>query len=230
MEARFYLLAIVVADGEARVGRALRDTLRAGSPLVVAADGGALKAEQLGLRPDIVVGDGDSLPPDRASRLRGDGIEVRVHAVDKDESDTELAIREALLRGATSIVLTAALRGSRVEHSLANILLLTMPELDGVDAALVDGPSTVRVMGVSGPATLHITGARGDYVSLLALSERVEGVATSGLRFPLRDETLTQGPARGLSNELLETEASVTTRAGRLAVIHTSRHELDSDG
>jgi thiamine pyrophosphokinase len=230
MEARFLLLAIIVADGEVRHGAALEAALATVDPLVVAADGGAIKAQQLGLAPQVVVGDGDSLPKDRADELRQSGVEVLVHPAAKDESDTELAVREAVMRGATSIVVLGAFGGSRVEHAVANLLLLASPDLAGIDAALVDGPSTVRIIGVGGAGEIRLRGTPGDYVSLLPLAERVVGVSTSGLRFPLADATLVQGPARGLSNELTGSEATVSTRSGRLAVIHTVRGGGDADG
>jgi thiamine pyrophosphokinase len=172
-----------------------------------------------------VVGDGDSLPADRATELRSAGAEVIVHPREKDESDTELAVREALARGATSIVVIGAFGGRRLEHSIANLLLLSLPDLASVDARLVDGPSEAWVIGYTGPGSAVIQGSAGDYVSLLPLSDRVDGVTTSDLRYPLTDATLTQGPARGLSNELSATTAGVTTKSGRLAVIHTIRNE-----
>jgi len=229
MEARFLLHAIIVADGEVRPGAALSRVLAAAgsTALVVAADGGALKAQQLGLRPHVVVGDGDSLPAQRAAQLRDAGVEVIIHSVSKDESDTELAVREALARGATSLVVLGAFGGDRVEHSIANLMLLAIPELEGVVAALVDGASSVRVIGAARAGAVEIQGTVGDYVSLLPMSERVEGVSTEGLLFPLTDETLVQGPARGLSNELVGEQAAVRTRNGRLAVIHTVRADVD---
>ena len=193
--------------------------------LVIAADGGALKAVHLGLRPDVVVGDGDSLPIDRAEVLRAAGVEVIVHPAEKDESDTELAIGEALARGATRIVILGAMGGARLEHSLANVLLLSLPALANVDARIVDGDSDLRVIGHSGPASVEINGTVGDYVSLLPLTDSVDGVTTRDLRYPLSDATLTQGPARGLSNELSAPTGVVSTRSGRLAVIHTMPRE-----
>ncbi len=217
--------AIIVADGDVKGGDAVRRVLHAsqGDDLVVAADGGAIKARRIGLEPSIVVGDGDSLAPETIEELRRDGVEVIVHPPQKGESDTELALREALARGAQDIVIIGAFGGSRLEHSVANLLLLTLPELADRDVALIDGPSIVRVIGASGPGRLSIDGDIGDYVSLLALSEHVDGVTTSGLLYPLSDATLLQGPTRGLSNELSADRAEVRTRSGRLAVIHTRR-------
>jgi thiamine pyrophosphokinase len=231
MEARLLLLAIIVADGEVRSGSAVSRVLAeaAAQPtLVVAADGGAIKAERLKLVPDVVVGDGDSLPANRAEQLRASGVEVIVHPIAKNESDTELAIREAVSRGATSLIVLGAFGGNRVEHSIANLMLLALPEAQGLDVSLVDGASTVRLIG-GAAHTLELHGAPGDYVSLLPLSECVEGVTTDGLRFPLDAETLYQGPARGLSNELIGADGSVTTRSGRLAVIHTARADVEQD-
>jgi thiamine pyrophosphokinase len=221
MEASF-LRSIVVADGDIHPGAALSRALQA-PDLVIAADGGALKAMSLGLRLDLVVGDGDSLAPETIAELRRDGVEVIIHPVDKDESDTELALREALARGTTSVVICGAFGGARLEHSVANLLLLTLPELAIVDAVLVDGPTTARVIGLTGAGGLVVDGVIGDYVSLLPISARVDGVTTDGLRFALANAQLIQGSTRGLSNELSSSRGEIRTRNGRLAVIHTQR-------
>jgi len=212
-----------VADGDVRMGPSVRAAL-VEPGLVIAADGGAVKAAQLGLSPLIVVGDGDSLAPEAVEQLRRAGSEVIVHPVDKDESDAELAVREALRRGATVVVILGALGGTRVEHGVANLMLLTLPDLAGLDVSIVDGGSTYRVIG-AGPDQIAIAGAVGDFVSLRPLSERVEGVTTVDLRFPLSDATLVQGQTRGLSNELVANQGGVRTRSGRLAVIHTDSSE-----
>ncbi len=229
--------AIIVADGDIRAGPALRralerpNALRSAEPdLVVAADGGALKAVSLDLHPAVVVGDGDSLAQETIDELRAAGVEVIVHPPDKDASDTELAVQLALARGATSIVILGAFGGLRFEHTMANLLLLTLPELQGIHAVLVDGPTTVRVISGADGGQMAVVGDVGDFVSLFALSETVSGVTTHGLRFQLTDEALLQGPTRGLSNELADDQGTVTIHAGRLAVVHTSRTEGPIDG
>ena len=215
--------ALIVADGDVP-DRANVDRLLApdGTDLVIAADGGALKAQGLGLRPDVVVGDADSLPQAAIAELRAAGVEVIVHPAAKDESDTELAVREALARGATTVTVIGAFGGGRLEHTIANLLLLAMPELAGVEARLADGASVVRILAPGRSLTLH--GRRGDLVSLLPLAPRVEGVVTHGLEYALEDEALTQGPARGLSNVMTSDSATVSLRAGRLLVVHTVAH------
>lgn len=224
--------AIIVADGEVPSSEWLDELLAAHSPeprLVIAADGGALKAKKLGLVPDVVVGDADSLRPRQLAALRRSGVEVIVYPAQKDESDTELAVREALKRGADNLVIVGAFGGRRVEHTVANLLLLALPELFGRDVVLVDGPSVVRLAGSLGGGRVDIDGTVGDYVSLLPLSGTVTGVTTDGLRYPLSRATLEQGRTRGLSNELADPHGSVSTADGRLAVIHTRRKRDAAD-
>lgn len=220
--------ALVVADGDvdpSDLGAAL-DLASAGGqrPMVIAADGGAAKALAAGVQPDLVVGDGDSLAPDVRDHLERAGVELSLASVDKDESDTELCLLAATARGARSLTVVGALGGERPEHAVANLLLMSDPRLDGVEVQLVDGPTRlVRIGSGEGPGRLDIDGEPGDWISLFALAGDVRGVSTTGLRFPLDDETLRPGPARGLSNELVERAATVITARGRLLVVHTPR-------
>lgn len=213
--------AIIVADGEVSARHMYNPGLLDGAPLVVAADGGALKAEQLGLQPQLVVGDADSLDETDITRLRAAGAEVIVHPRAKDESDTELALREAVRRGATTVVILGALGGLRFDHALANLMLLTLPGLAGLEVLIVDGATTVRAMGVGGQDGMTLAGRVGDLVSLLPLSDAVEGVTTRGLAYPLDEATLRRGPSLGVSNVMGSNEASISTRVGTLAVIQT---------
>lgn len=217
--------ALIVADGDVQgpqlLDAGLLEPDSDGRPVVIAADGGARKAELAGFHPDLVIGDADSLSERAIARLRREGAEVIVHPQAKAESDTELCLREALRRGATSVVIVGALGGLRFDHALANVLLLTLSELADRDVVLADATTSVRVMGRSVPDRLVLHGAAGDVVSLLPLTEVVDGVRTDGLAYPLAGEQLRQGPARGLSNVMRADRAAITITGGRLAVIHT---------
>lgn len=218
------VVALIVADGDVPAREAVERLLGAPPRLVVAADGGALKAESMGFAPQVVVGDADSLDPVQADRFQAAGAEVIIHPAAKDESDTELALDEALKRGATRVVIVGAFGGRRLEHTLANVMLLASEQLRGRDVSMADGASTLRVMHDG--ESLEISGAPGDYVSLLPLTWHVSGVTTVGLRYTLTGEMLEQGPARGLSNELTTNTATIQVGKGRLAVVHTKRSEV----
>jgi thiamine pyrophosphokinase len=217
--------AILVGDGDVPT-RAALDAAWPGwdadADLVVAADGGATKARAAGLAPDLVVGDGDSLGPDGLAAVRAAGIPVELAAIEKDESDLELAVAAAVVRGATHLTILGALGGARFDHALANAWLLAHPALIGRVAVLLDDATRVRLLdATTAPAEVRLDGAPGDLVSLFPFGVDAVGVTTTGLAYPLRDEPLRSGPARGLSNVRSGPEARVALRAGRLLIIET---------
>jgi thiamine pyrophosphokinase len=217
--------AIVLADGEV-ASRAALDEAWPGwldpDPYVIAADGGARHAAPLGLRVDRWVGDGDSLGDDGIARLVAAGVPVDRAPFDKDESDTELAIEAALARAPRAITILGALGGPRVDHAVANLALLGLPELHGIDVRLVAADARVRLLDASDAATrVELPGRAGDLVSLLPIGGDALDVSTDGLAYPLEGETLRVGRTRGLSNRRTAGTASVRLGGGRLLVIET---------
>jgi thiamine pyrophosphokinase len=220
---------IVVADGDVPRRSALDAAWPgwdAGVAEVLAADGGFARARALGLEPALLVGDMDSLAPGLLAAAEGAGTTVLRATVDKDESDTELALLEAVRRGATRITVLGALGGTRVDHALANVWLLAHPGLAGVDVTLLDAGSRSVLVSAPGPDDAPVRrllpGPPGAVVSLLPLGGDVSGITTEGLRYPLRDEPLETGPARGLSNIRVAPDAAVTVRCGRLLVVESA--------
>lgn len=221
--------ALLVADGDI-APRTLLDEAWPGwaddVAEVVAADGGLLRAWKLGFEPALLVGDLDSLEPADIAAATGRGVEVVRADVDKDESDTELAALEAVRRGATRLTLVGAFGGPRLDHALANVWLLAHPGLAGVDTVLLDlrwRASLVTAPGPDGgPVRRSLAGSQGALVSLFPHGGDVDGITTDGLRYPLRDEPLRVGPARGLSNVRIADDASVTVRAGRLLIVEAA--------
>jgi thiamine pyrophosphokinase len=217
---------LVVADGDV----ASREALDAAWPgwadgvtAVVAADGGFARAVSLGFTPGALVGDLDSLPADGIAAAEASGTDVRRHPVDKDESDLELALLHAVAMGATRVTVLGAFGGPRLDHALANLWLLAHPALRAVDLELLDASARACLLTApgprGGPVTRRLPGRVGAIVSLFPFGGDADGITTTGLRFPLRDEPLRTGPARGLSNVRAAADAGVTLRAGRLLVV-----------
>lgn len=187
---------------------------------VIAVDGGARHLARLACVPDFLVGDLDSLDSVLIENLEEAGTEILRYPIDKDETDLELALLFAAGQPGwqNQTIKVAGVLGGRLDQTLANILLLAHPALNGRD---------VRIIGAEQSAWLvtdqtEIEGEVGDIVSLVPLGGPVEIEATTGLKWPLIDETLTFGPARGISNRLVNPVAVVKLHRGRLLCIHTS--------
>jgi thiamine pyrophosphokinase len=214
--------ALVLADGDPPSRAGLDETWPGWATdvsIVVAADGGARSAGDLGVVIGHWVGDGDSTSPADLDRLRAAGVSVDLVPADKDESDTELAVLAAIARGATDVTIVGALGGPRVDHELANVALLAHPALAGRPARLLD--PRARISLLDGPAEGRFDGRPGDRVSLLPLDGAVIGITTTGLAYALDDETLPIGPPRGLSNVRTGPSAAIRVRDGRLLVVES---------
>jgi thiamine pyrophosphokinase len=209
---------VVVASGDFDPADAM---LLGDADMLVAADGGAESLDRVVRRPDLLIGDLDSTGPALVERLAMSAVRVERHPVDKEASDTELALRAAIDAGADEIVLLGAIGGDRLDHELANVLLLADPALAGRDVRLVHAGNTVRV--VRSGESLVVGGRIGDLVTLLPIGGEATGITTDGLRWPLDAATLRMGRSRGLSNEIVAAPASVRLGSGVLLVVERAR-------
>jgi thiamine pyrophosphokinase len=215
---------VVVAGGQPDP----RDAdLLADADLLIAADAGACWLDELGRTPDVLVGDLDSIGETLLARLVAAGVEVDHHAAEKDESDAELALARAVASGAGEIVILGALAGERLDHELANLLLIADPawRSSGRDLRIVSGATTVRAL--HGADRLGLEGKRGDIVTLLPVGGDAQGVTTDGLAYPLSDEELRFGRSRGLSNVVQRAGASGWLTSGTLLVLEIQQQGDD---
>ena len=180
---------------------------------LIAADGGSEHCRKLGLIPDVIIGDLDSLPPDRVSEWREKGVEILRHPCRKDQTDLELSLDLAQKKGAEEILIFGAL-GLRWDMTLANIMLLTSPALAGIRVLLVDGPW--EVFTIRAEQEVVVRGQSGDILSLVPLSREASGITLRHLAYPLENETLTMGSARGVSNVLTDRPGEIGLGQGLL--------------
>ncbi len=199
----------------------LRPTPRLGERLagldvamVIAADDGASTALACGLTPHLVIGDLDSISPATLRHLRERGVPIETHPRDKNATDGQLAIERALESHPDELDLVGFLGGPRLDQALANILLLTRIDIPTV---LLDEQNACRLL--RGHTPLIWSPEPDEVVSLIPLTPTVDGVRTTGLRWPLRNEQLVLGETRGISNEPLgQQPVTIETDAGLLLV------------
>lgn len=209
---------ILLANGDIQDYELLRRRLQ---PLkaaeVIAADGGSRHAPLLGLQVGMLIGDLDSLEPVARSALAKAGARTHPVSPQKDEIDLELALLYAAEEGATHIVVLGA-TGGRFDMTLANVLLLTHPRLASVRVELWHGRQSAWLIRPPGGS---VEGRAGDTLSLIPLNGDALGITTYNLAYPLRDESLVFGPARGVSNTLTAPEARLELRSGVLLAVHS---------
>ena len=184
---------------------------------VIAADGGLHAARDLGLSVDLVVGDFDSATPEAVAWAEQQGADLERHPADKDATDLQLALEAAVERNLSPVVVLGGAGFDRIDHFMANALLLAQPRFRGLRPQWwVKGAHVAPVHG-----RLEINAAPGDLVTLLPIGGEATGVTTRGLRWRLDDETLEPGSTRGVSNEMTDPSAEVSVLTGTLLAIHT---------
>lgn len=187
--------------------------------LIIAADGGARHCQKLGIMPNVLIGDFDSL---NEAELRGyeqAGAEIIRHPARKDYTDLELALLHAKSMGATQAIVFGGL-GLRWDQTLANLLLPASNELSQMRIQLIDGNQEITVLHAGDE--YEFRGNPGDTVSLIPLNAETTGISTQGLEYPLANESLVFGSTRGISNVLVGTTASLHLERGLLlcVIIH----------
>ena len=177
--------------------------------LLIAADGGYAHLSRWGLMPDLVVGDFDSLGyvPPHPHIVR--------HPVEKDDTDTALALSEGWSRGYRTFHIYGAL-GGRLDHTLANVQLLCGLAGRGGQGVLIGPGMTVTAVH---NGTLELEGEPGQTLSVFCWGEPAQGVTLEGLKYPLQGATMTAQVPLGVINEFLGGPAQVTVEQGTLVVM-----------
>ena len=177
--------------------------------LVIAADGGYDTLMTLGITPDLILGDMDSVSSTAS------GIESLVYPVKKDETDSFLAYREGVRRGYTDFKLYGCV-GGREDHTFANYSLLIYARERGHKATLVGkNGETFAMMNES--AT--VTGTRLSHLSLFAFGGAARGVSVRGAEYEADNITLTPSYPLGVSNRFFGKEVTVEVKEGTLLIM-----------
>jgi len=213
---------IIFANGNLPDPNKIRELLGT-DDFIICADGGTHHALALDLRPNLVVGDMDSIQKEHWQKLEKAGVAIELFPRDKNETDLELAINRAVEYAPKEIMIVAAL-GGRLDQTLANITLLTAPQHAALNIRLDDGVEEIFFCR----AQAQVHGRSGDLVSLIPWGGPVHGVLTQGLKWPLTSETLYPDKTRGVSNEILGDKAGIKISSGLLLVIHRRQSNNNS--
>ena len=165
--------------------------------LIIAADAGYLTAKALGVTPDILLGDFDTLGVENIP----DGIECLRVPTEKDDTDTQLAVKVAIERGAKEIVIVGGVSG-RLDHTLATLAILEdlwERKKDRIYAILTDGKNRVRFIRNSGTI---LPRSQYRYFSIIAADDIVKGITLEGCKYPLKNGRISRRHQWAVSNEI----------------------------
>jgi thiamine pyrophosphokinase len=201
---------LIVSGGTVDDELVCQEIKNGGYEMVIAADSGMEVLYRHHLTPDIIVGDFDSVSKEALSFFKDvDRIEFEALNPIKDDTDTEYALRDAIL-GAT---------GSRIDHMLGNICLLGMGLVNDVKVCILDTHNRIRM--IDSPITIQKKEQYGTAVSLIPYSDEVTGVTLTGFKYNLSEYTMKGFNTLGISNEIVEDEATIDLKSGYLLVIES---------
>ncbi len=181
---------------------------------IICADGGARHLYGIGLVPDVIIGDLDSLDPEMRLYYQDRGSRIIRHPEAKDETDTQLALDYAIGIAPDEIYIFGAC-GTRIDHTLANLSLLISGLKQNIRIKLID--EWCEIFIVTGDCVIE--GESGQTVSLLPFSDRVTGITLYGFEYPLENGIMEAGNTYGVSNRLNSSTGIITVDSGRLLVV-----------
>lgn len=183
--------------------------------LIIAADGGLLHAQKLGIEPDLCLGDFDSLGYAPAG--------AQVHPVEKDDTDAMLAIKHGLSKGCTEFLLYGSLDGDRLEHTVANFQALQFLADQGAVGTLIGLKQVVTVVKNS---EIRFPDHFEGELSVFCMGADASGVTIRGAHYEVENITLTAGFPLGVSNHFTGKEVTVSVKEGSLLLIWERRNGL----
>lgn len=186
--------------------------------LVIAADGGVDHLKKLNLKPGLIIGDMDSIKDQ--SFLYDKSVEKKIYPLEKDQTDTELAVQEAFRRGSSHITLLGA-TGGRFDHTLANLELLK--KYPGC-VTLIDNDT--QVVAINDRSTVVFVGEKGSRLSLFWPEKYSPSISTKGLKYNLNDEKLVF-TTQGTSNIIQDNPAFIKIASGLLLICADVKVKLE---
>ena len=211
--------ALIICGGVIEEAFVLETMENSNAECIIAVDKGLEFLHQHKIKPDVIVGDFDSVSKDIVSQyLDREDISVHFHDSVKENSDTELAIEVAIsLEFERFLVLGAT--GNRLDHFWGNVQSLKGALDSGVCGLIIDNKNRIRLL--NGDFILKRSDSFGDYFSLFPLGEPVENVTIDGAKYPLKNERLIPWNSRCISNEIVGERLEITFDNGIVVFMET---------
>ncbi|MCE5220424.1 MAG: thiamine diphosphokinase [Clostridium sp.] len=205
----------IVSGGKAPSERLLRRYLEK-VDVIIAADRGSECLYNYGIVPDLLLGDFDSVKKEVLDNMKLQIKEVLEFPPEKDYTDTEIAIIEAIKRGAKKIYLFGAI-GSRVDHTLGNIGLLLTTKKKGATLEIIDDNNSLYL----GEKKMKLFGEYGENISFHALCDKVKGFKIRGAKYNLETCDMSLLDPRAICNEFIDTPIEISYEEGELLILHS---------
>lgn len=199
---------LIICAGDSKNSNKLKEYAE-NSDYIICADGGYSYALDANIKPDKVIGDFDSLKTEIP-----DDIESIKLPCEKDETDTMYAFRFAVSKGAEEVVIYGGI-GDRLDHSYANVCILSEALEKNVEAFVTDGRTTCFMTDSS----IKLKEKKGTVISVFSFSDVSYDVSIKGLKYTLKNYTLKRNDIIGVSNEFLDSEAEISVGRGKLLII-----------
>lgn len=207
--------ALIVAGGNKPSEKLLNSYIN-NAELIIGADKGSEYLYDYGIIPNIILGDFDSINKEKLKTIEDKNVEVIKFPPEKDYTDTEIAIMEAMKRGADTIYLFGGI-GTRADHTLGNIGLLLTTKKKGAALIIIDDHNRMYL----GHNDMILNGSYGETISFHALSDVVKGFEIKGAKYNLDSYDMHLLDPRAVCNEFLETPINIKYKSGELLIIHS---------
>ena len=210
------LLKTLIVAGGNRPSEALLKSYIEDVDIIVGADKGSEYLYDYNIMPDLILGDFDSIDRNKLKIIENKNVEIIKFPPEKDYTDTEIAVMEAVKRGADTIYLFAAI-GTRADHTLGNIGLMLKARKEGISIIMVDDHNKMYLS----EKNMILNGKPGETISFHALSEVVKGFKIRGAKYNLDSYDMHLLDPRAVCNEFLDTPINISYENGELLIIHS---------
>ena len=201
--------ALIIANGDDVNKNSVENT---NFEYVICADGGLEKAEKLGVVPSVILGDFDSVDVSVLEKYKLMDIEIKKFPAEKDYTDMELSIEHAIEKGFKDLVLVGASGGSRLDHATANIMLLEKYFNIGIKIEIIDNNNKICI--ISDNTDLFIEQKKNCFVSIVPITEIINGLTLEGFKYPLDNVDVKRGSTLCVSNEIIKDKGRILLRKG----------------